>query len=471
MPYVVKDRVKVTSTTTGNGAFTLGSAVSGFQDFSVIGDGNQTYYCITDNTNWEVGIGTYTASGTTLSRDTIYESSNNDDKVDWGAGTKTVFVTFPAETTQGSVPKGDNSSVGTNLYAWNNLKKQLDAEVINGVPYANANTNGMMSTFSLVLTGSSSYSGGVLAPNGDIHFVPTEANRGQKISSTGVVSTYSLVYTATTNILKYRGGVLDPSGNIHFIPYDAAVGQRVSPAGTVSTYSLTYTTADAYYGGVLAANGDVFFVPFDAAVGQKVSASGVVSTYALAYTLSGGNAYAGGVLAPNGDIHFVPHSARVGQKISATGVVSTYSLVYTIGVAYIGGVLSPNGDIHFIPYNAAVGQKISINGTVSTYSLVTTTTVYAGGVLAPNGDIHFIPREVTGSNTIARGQKVSASGVVSTYSLVYNFGTSGVAYEGGVLAPNGNIYFINFSSGIGQKISTNTTRPIGYCLSPFFNKL
>ena len=68
MAYVVKDRVKVTSTTTGTGTFTLGSAVAGFQDFSVIGNGNQTYYCITNGTDWEVGIGTYTASGTTLSR-------------------------------------------------------------------------------------------------------------------------------------------------------------------------------------------------------------------------------------------------------------------------------------------------------------------------------------------------------------------------------------------------------------------
>lgn len=97
MPLVVKDRVKVTSTTTGTGTFTLGSADTGFQDFSVIGNGNQTYYTITDGTNWEVGIGTYTASGTTLSRDVILESSNSGSAVDWGAGTKDVFVTYPAE--------------------------------------------------------------------------------------------------------------------------------------------------------------------------------------------------------------------------------------------------------------------------------------------------------------------------------------------------------------------------------------
>ena len=97
MPLVVKDRVKETTTTTGTGTLTLAGAMTGFQSFSVIGNGNTTYYTITDGTNWEVGIGTYTSSGTTLSRDTILESSNSGSAVNWGAGTKEVFVTYPAE--------------------------------------------------------------------------------------------------------------------------------------------------------------------------------------------------------------------------------------------------------------------------------------------------------------------------------------------------------------------------------------
>lgn len=100
MEFIVKDRVRVTTTTTGTGTITLGSAVQSFQDFSVIGDGNQTYYAIVDSTSgdWEVGKGTYTASGTTLSRDQVFESSNGGAAVNFGAGTKDVFVTYPAET-------------------------------------------------------------------------------------------------------------------------------------------------------------------------------------------------------------------------------------------------------------------------------------------------------------------------------------------------------------------------------------
>jgi hypothetical protein len=97
MPLVLKDRVKETTTTTSTGTYTLAGAVGGYQSFSVIGNGNTTYYAVTNGTDWEVGIGTYTASGTTLSRDTILESSNSGNAVNWSAGTKEIFCTYPAE--------------------------------------------------------------------------------------------------------------------------------------------------------------------------------------------------------------------------------------------------------------------------------------------------------------------------------------------------------------------------------------
>ena len=97
MALVLADRVKETTTTTGTATYTLSGAETGFESFGAIGDGNQTYYCCTDGTNFEVGIGTYTASGTTLARTTILQSTNNDNAVDWGVGEKTIFCTQPAE--------------------------------------------------------------------------------------------------------------------------------------------------------------------------------------------------------------------------------------------------------------------------------------------------------------------------------------------------------------------------------------
>ena len=123
-----------------------------------------------------------------------------------------------------------------------------------------------------------------------------------------------------TTSAAYIGGVLAFNGDIHFVPYGAAVGQKISAAGVVSTYSLAYTTSFGNCtGGVLAPNGDIYFVPLNAPVGQKISAAGVVSTYSLVFTTS--VAYTGGMLAPNGDIHFIPRAATVGQKIcTSTGV-------------------------------------------------------------------------------------------------------------------------------------------------------
>ncbi len=94
MALVVKDRVRENSTTTGTGTFTLSGAVTGFQTFSTaIGNTNTTYYCIVNQGEWEVGLGTVGAG--TLSRDTVLSSSTGS-KVSFTSGTKDVFCTYPS---------------------------------------------------------------------------------------------------------------------------------------------------------------------------------------------------------------------------------------------------------------------------------------------------------------------------------------------------------------------------------------
>lgn len=99
MAFVLADRVRETTTTTGTGTVTLAGAVTGFQSFSAIGNANTTYYTIAGQgtAEWEVGIGTYTSSGTTLSRDTVLASSNSGSLVNFSAGTKDVFCDYPAK--------------------------------------------------------------------------------------------------------------------------------------------------------------------------------------------------------------------------------------------------------------------------------------------------------------------------------------------------------------------------------------
>ena len=101
MALVIANRVKETTTTAGTGTVTLLGASTGFQSFAVIGDGNTTYYTIVGQTGneWEVGIGTYTSSGTTLARTTVLSNSSGTQPsaLNFAAGTKDVFVTYPSE--------------------------------------------------------------------------------------------------------------------------------------------------------------------------------------------------------------------------------------------------------------------------------------------------------------------------------------------------------------------------------------
>ena len=137
MALVVKDRVQETSTTTGTGTFTLAGAVSGFQSFSVIGNANTTYYAIVMGSEWEVGLGTYTSSGTTLSRTTVLESSNGGSLVNFSAGTKNVFVTYPAE--KATYQDANGTAIAPQLSASNGLVENANTVSVNYTIQTNYN--------------------------------------------------------------------------------------------------------------------------------------------------------------------------------------------------------------------------------------------------------------------------------------------------------------------------------------------
>ena len=119
MAFVLNDRVKETTTTTGTSTVDLAGAETGFESFVAgIGNSNTTYYAIVHQTadEFEVGLGTVTdATPDTLSRTTIISSSNSDAAVNFSAGTKDVFCTLPASKTvfedannNITTPNGDN---------------------------------------------------------------------------------------------------------------------------------------------------------------------------------------------------------------------------------------------------------------------------------------------------------------------------------------------------------------------------
>jgi len=108
----IKDRVKQGTTTTGAGTINLDVSFSssGFQDFSVLGNGTETYYAIEEGSNFEIGLGTYNSN--TLTRSTVLDSSNGGAKISLN-GNANVFVTYPAD--KAVFTDADNNATVTGL--------------------------------------------------------------------------------------------------------------------------------------------------------------------------------------------------------------------------------------------------------------------------------------------------------------------------------------------------------------------
>ena len=155
MALVLADRVKDTTTTTGTGAVTLsGSPPAGFQSFAAIGNGNTTYYTISGSTEWEVGIGTYNSAGPSLNRDTVLASSNNGNLVNFSAGTKDVFVTYPAERSVNEDAAGNVNISITGNAATATKATNLNDGTAGAIPYQTAsNVTAFLASASGVLVG------------------------------------------------------------------------------------------------------------------------------------------------------------------------------------------------------------------------------------------------------------------------------------------------------------------------------
>jgi len=257
MPLVLKDRVKETSTTTGTGTLTLGGASTGFQSFSVVGNGNTTYYAIVDLSagTWEVGLGTYTASGTTLSRDTVLESSNGGSAVNFGAGAKEVFVTYPAEkaSTLDDVQTLTNKTISGANNTITNVS--LTSGVTGTLPVSNGGT------------GLTSLGAGVATFLG----TPTSANLAAAV--TNETGSGALVFATSPTLVTPALGT-PSSGNLANCTFPTL---NQNTTGTAANVTGTVAVANGGTGSTTAANAKIALAVITAATGSSVIPSGTTA--------------------------------------------------------------------------------------------------------------------------------------------------------------------------------------------------
>ena len=198
MALILADRVKETSTTTGNGVFTLAGATTGFQSFAIVGDGNTTFYCIAgQGTNeWEVGIGTYASAGTTLTRTTVLSNSSatQPSALSFAAGTKDVFVTYPSEKSVNLDASGNATALGT------------------PVAFTGTNITGTATSFTASnVTTNANLTGGVTSV-GNAATVITNANLTGVITSSGnATAIASQTGTGTTFVVDTSPVLVTPN--------------------------------------------------------------------------------------------------------------------------------------------------------------------------------------------------------------------------------------------------------------------
>lgn len=164
MAFILADRVKESSVTSGTGSVVLAGPYGGFQSFDEgIGDGNSTWYAIENGIQWEVGRGTYSSLTNTLSRDSIYDSSNNSARINL-AGVSIVFVTLPAAAQIGI---SDSGSVAVSGWAQDTISNTGIA--VSGWAFETmTNKDAALSGYLEGLIDDISFSGGGGSSSGDI---------------------------------------------------------------------------------------------------------------------------------------------------------------------------------------------------------------------------------------------------------------------------------------------------------------
>jgi hypothetical protein len=420
MALVLKDRVKETTATTGTGAVTLAGATTGYQSFSVVGNGNTTYYVISGQgtSEWEVGIGTYTASGTTLSRDTVLSSSNAGSLVNFSAGTKDVWVDYAASKAVTTDTLAYPPSIGSTTPA--------DATFTTLTATGQASLGGAAGAEGLRVTttasavnywqiqGRATGSGVLASAQGS----DTNVNAAISSKGTGFVNFYtngfaqtqlSVTHTASAvNYVQATGAATTAAPQISAQGSDANINFTLAAKGTGAVQSLS-----AFRAGTSGANYNQF--------------TGAATTQSPIYSVAGSDTNISQVFQPKGTGAIDLAAGSSGVNISNGGTVtaitrtatgSSYTSIPSIAISApttAGGVqatasitMAAGAGSAVTPASGGTGytlnDTLTIVGGTNTLTAQFTVTAVSGGVVT----------QVTRSNTNYGNYSVLPSSPVAT---------------------------------------------------------
>jgi hypothetical protein len=400
MPLNVADRVRDTTTTTGTGTITLsGTSPTGYQTFSAVGNGNTTYYTINAGAQWEVGIGTYSGAGPTLSRDTVLASSNSGSLVDFAAGTKDVFCDYPASKSIsdgfGLLPPANGGTGLASVGTAGNVLTSDGTEWVSQLPSAGG------ITYTTVKT--SNYT--------------ASANDGVQTDTSGGAFTVTLPATPAVGAQVI---VVDSAGS--WATNNLTVGRNgstINGSATDLTCDISGVSVQFVYSGT---TWDVYAQVGGAGAGViSVTGGGTGATTAAGARSNLGAAASGA----NTDITALDQDVT----ITATGTIATDTIgyrglpqnsqtaSYTLALSDIGKMINTTTGGVVIPANGSVafpvGAAISIfnnSGSNQTISITTDTLRLAGTA-------------TTGSRTLAQ---YGLATVVKVTSTVWAISGAGV---------------------------------------------
>ena len=425
MTLAVYDRVKETTTVVGTGTATLLGAQTGYQSFAVVGTGNTTPYYIADQSgvNWEVGIGTYTASGTTLARTTVLSSSNAGALVVFPAGTKDVGLIYPAET---SVSGGGGGTYPT-------IRPTLDLD------FANSSTVDPRITFARATT-ATYYDGKTTAM----------AEQNLLLYS----NTFSNAAWVATNG-TVASGVTDPAGTTTAFSFTAT--------GVATLYQTLTTTATPYtlsfYIQRVTGTGAVNLT-LDGTTLTPQTITGSWARYSVTATPSAASHTIGLQLGISGDAVNI-FSSQLENRSSVTAANTTTTAAIT---NYIPVLMTAPAGVPRLDYNPTTGQALGLlieeqRTNLLTYSAtfsnaawtLTNATLTAAATTAPDGmqtAFNLVCNTSTGLQAIA--QTITKAASALAYTSTVHFKANQYTYSWLQIsdgAGNGAIVYFNLTTG------------------------